>query len=316
MPELKEQPEPPMRQSLFENVPPFLNYLPNGLHGRWKRYILAQLAPSNISWSCTVRRALVLNILTTWWNCVTVCGGFQWLSMLWSPLSRRRRSTRYGIRKLKDCDYLFNYVWWINSVEAMTDLSSPERFHFHIPGEKGHQVGIKSESPKGFHEGWEGSETFCKAILQKEPGYSRSDTLIYIGKRARSFKVRYSDAYWQKSQVVHGQILCIHCCRPKPCCLVLTPTIQMNTSLHICKKKTTTSLQSQQGTIPSKQVSIKSVSRKKDQIVLEGAFAQSHDDSKTFIKCHPNVQLEPFPGFTRISFYSTHLVRRLHPDHS
>jgi len=25
--------EPPLRKSLFDNVPPFLNYLPNGLHG-------------------------------------------------------------------------------------------------------------------------------------------------------------------------------------------------------------------------------------------------------------------------------------------
>ena len=26
--------EPPLRRSLFANVPPFLNYLPNGLQGR------------------------------------------------------------------------------------------------------------------------------------------------------------------------------------------------------------------------------------------------------------------------------------------
>ena len=34
---------------------------------------------------------------------------------------------------------------------------------------------------------------------------------------------------------------------------------------------------------------------------MEGAFAQNHDDPQTFMKCHPNVQLEPFPGFTQIA---------------
>jgi len=34
---------------------------------------------------------------------------------------------------------------------------------------------------------------------------------------------------------------------------------------------------------------------------MEGAFAQNHDDSQTFMKGHPNVQLEPFPGFTQIT---------------
>ena len=31
----EEEYEPPLRKSLFDNVPPFLNYLPNGLHGRY-----------------------------------------------------------------------------------------------------------------------------------------------------------------------------------------------------------------------------------------------------------------------------------------
>jgi len=33
MPAVQEEYEPPLRKSLFDNVPPFLNYLPNGMQG-------------------------------------------------------------------------------------------------------------------------------------------------------------------------------------------------------------------------------------------------------------------------------------------
>ena len=83
MPAVQEEYEPPLRKSLFDNVPPFLNYLPNGLHGRYEGYLIKDII---MVLMVLARQPHVRNTRTTWWSSATASGESPWPSMPWSLL--------------------------------------------------------------------------------------------------------------------------------------------------------------------------------------------------------------------------------------
>ena len=91
MPAVQEGYEPPMRKSLFDNVPPFLNYLPNGLHGRYEGYLIKDII---MVLMVLARQPHVRNTRTTWWSSATASGESPWPSIIWLLLWKRRRPTR------------------------------------------------------------------------------------------------------------------------------------------------------------------------------------------------------------------------------
>ena len=84
MPAVQEEYEPPLRKSLFDNVPPFLNYLPNGMQGRYGEYFMSKY--HNGVHGITARQPHVSNTRTTWWSSGTASGESPWPSTPWSLL--------------------------------------------------------------------------------------------------------------------------------------------------------------------------------------------------------------------------------------